>query len=61
MHKGVNDMNFLELEVGKRFVLIRENDNRLVYIKLNENKHNNASYNGMVFSVHGCSQVKVVE
>lgn len=54
-------MNFLELQVGKRFCLVRENDNTLIYTKINENKHNNATYNGMVFSVHGCSQVEVVE
>jgi len=54
-------MRFIELQVGKKFTLIRENDDTLVYLKINENKHNNATYNGMVISVHGCSQVKVVE
>ena len=54
-------MNFLHLPVGAKFNLIRENDSRLVYTKINDNKHNNASYNGMVFTVYGQSQVKVVE
>lgn len=54
-------MNFLELPVGKRFTLIRENDTTLIYTKVNDNKHNNATYNGLVFTVHGQSQVKVVE
>ena len=54
-------MRFIELQVGKKFTLIREEDDRLVYTKINDNKHNNTTYNGMVFSVHGCSQVKVVE
>ena len=54
-------MNFLHLPVGKRFRLERENDEELIYTKINDNKHNNASYNGMVFTVRGQSQVKVVE
>ena len=55
-------MRFIELPVGKKFTLIRENDDTLIYTKINENKHNNATYdNGLLLSVHGCSQVKVVE
>ena len=54
-------MRFIELKVGESFTLVREQDDTLVYTKINENKHNNATYdNGLLISVHGCSQVKVV-
>ena len=53
-------MRFTELKIGDKFSLPREN-NAYIYIKLNENKHNNASTGGIVYTLHGCTQVKEIK
>lgn len=50
-------MRFTQLKVGREFTLPREN-NEITYKKINDNRHNNASYNGIVLSVHGCTEIK---
>lgn len=50
-------MTLKQLPVGKKFVLVRENDASLVYIKVSESNHHNVTYNGMRLSIHNGSRV----
>lgn len=52
-------MRFIQLSVGKKFSLPREN-NEYIYTKINDNKHNNASGDDGIHSFHGCTQVKEI-
>lgn len=54
-------MKFLDLEIGKHFVFIREKELSLVWTKINDNKHNNARCNNELCSVHGNTQVGVID
>lgn len=53
-------MRFIELKVGDKFSLPREN-NTYTYTKINENKHNNASGDGTIHSFHGCTKVEEIK
>ena len=51
-------MKFNELEVGKKFIIVREQDKTMVYTKVSTNKHWNATYKNQRISVHGGTIVK---
>ena len=50
-------MTLKQLPVGKKFVLVRENDASLVYVKVSESNHHNVTYNGMRLSIHNGARV----
>ena len=54
-------MRFLQLEIGKSFVFTRYKDEGIIWVKINDNKHNNARHGNEICSVHGCTNVEVVQ
>ena len=54
-------MTFKELKIGKKFNIIRLNDNTLVYTKVNDNSHYNTTIHKERVSIHKLTQVKEVK
>lgn len=54
-------MNFLKLKIGSKFVIVRENNPELVYVKTKDTRHLNATYNNHEISIHGNTIVKEIK
>lgn len=54
-------MTFKELKIGTKFNIVRLNDNKLVYKKINDRPHYNTTIHKEKVSIHKLTQVKEVK